>query len=113
MLGTLNTSSGNNISNVSAVTKTPPSTIKNTVKDSKLFSTGKTIDPVWLAQTKVEAANLVNANKLLVKYQCLCLHYGFDHPHFIEFVSLYRVNLTPVKWTLLFSINYNVYNSYF
>ncbi|XP_011263700.1 protein SCAF8 [Camponotus floridanus] len=63
--GTLNTSSGNNISNVSAVTKTPPSTIKNTVKDSKLFSTGKTIDPVWLAQTKVEAANIVNANKLL------------------------------------------------
>lgn len=65
MLGTLNTSSGNNISNVSAVTKTPPSAIKNTVKDSKLFSTGKTIDPVWLAQTK-EAANIVNANKLLV-----------------------------------------------
>lgn len=66
MLGTLNTSSGNNISNVSTVTKTPPSAIKNVVKDSKLFSTGKTIDPVWLAQTKVEAANIVNANKLLV-----------------------------------------------
>ncbi|XP_072743913.1 uncharacterized protein Isha [Anoplolepis gracilipes] len=63
--GTLNTSSGNNISNISAVTKTPPSAIKNAVKDSKLFSTGKTIDPVWLAQTKVEAANIVNANKLL------------------------------------------------
>ncbi|KAL6447499.1 hypothetical protein ACFW04_000014 [Cataglyphis niger] len=63
--GTLNTSSGNNISNVSTVTKTPPSAIKNVVKDSKLFSTGKTIDPVWLAQTKVEAANIVNANKLL------------------------------------------------
>ncbi|XP_025989646.1 SR-related and CTD-associated factor 4 isoform X2 [Solenopsis invicta] len=61
--GTLNTSSGNNLSNVSAVTKTPPSAIKNAVKDSKLFPSGKTIDPVWLAQTKMEAA--VNANKLL------------------------------------------------
>lgn len=64
MLGTLNASSGNNLSNVSAVTKTPPSAIKNAVKDPKLFPSGKTIDPVWLAQTKMEAA--VNANKLLV-----------------------------------------------
>jgi RNA-binding protein 16 len=36
------------------------------VKDPKLFQSGKTIDPAWLAQTKMEAANIVNANKLLV-----------------------------------------------
>lgn len=64
LIGTLNASSGSNLSNVSAVTKTPPSTIKNAAKDPKLFPSGKTIDPVWLAQTKMEAA--VNANKLLV-----------------------------------------------
>jgi len=59
-------SSGNNLSNVNAVTKTPPSAIKNAVKDPKLFPPGKTIDPAWLAQTKMEAANIVNANKFLV-----------------------------------------------
>jgi len=74
LLGTLNTSSGNNLSNVSAVTKTPPSAIKNAVKDPKIFPSGKTIDPVWLAQTKMEAA--VNANKLLVILSLfLCLYY--------------------------------------
>jgi len=62
----LNASSGNNLSNVNAVTKTPPSAIKNAVKDPKLFPSGKTIDPAWLAQTKMEAANIVHANKLLV-----------------------------------------------
>lgn len=66
LLGTLNTSAGNNISNISAVSKTPPSAIKNAVKDPKLFPPGKMIDPAWLAQTKAETANLVNANKLLV-----------------------------------------------
>lgn len=66
LLGTLNTSAGNNMSNMSTVSKTPPSAVKNAVKDPKLFPPGKTIDPAWLAQTKVETANLVNANKLLV-----------------------------------------------
>jgi hypothetical protein len=66
-LGVLNTSTGNNISNLSTVSKTSPSTTKNTQKDQKLFTTAKPIDPAWLAQTKMETANIVNANKLLVR----------------------------------------------
>lgn len=77
LLGTLNTSAGNNISNVSAVSKTPPSAIKIAVKDPKLFQPGKMmlekmIDPVWLAQSKLEAANIANANKLLVISSHVC-----------------------------------------
>lgn len=75
-LGTLNTSSGN-MSNSGAITKTPPSAIKNAVKDQKLFPSGKTIDPAWLAQTKMEAANIVNANKLLVMYLCVCIFFYY------------------------------------
>jgi len=41
------------------------------VKDPKLFQSGKTIDPAWLAQTKMEAANIVNANKLLVNIHAI------------------------------------------
>lgn len=66
-LGTLNTSSTNNTSNTGTAVKTPPLTAKNAVKDQKIFSSAKPIDPVWLAQTKIETANIVNA-KLLVYY---------------------------------------------
>lgn len=64
--GTLNVSTTNNASNTGSSVKTPPLTVKNTVKDQKLFSSAKPIDPAWLAQTKMETANIVNANKLLV-----------------------------------------------
>lgn len=112
MSGTLNTSSGNNLSNVSAVTKTPPSAIKNAVKDPKLFPSGKTIDPVWLAQTKMEAA--VNANKLLVIPYHMCLYYAHICWKFIEFYCfLHRINPTPVKWIPLFMISYNIYSNFF
>lgn len=65
-LGTLNISSTNNVSNTGTSVKTPPLTAKNVVKDQKIFSSAKPIDPAWLAQTKMETANIVNANKLLV-----------------------------------------------
>lgn len=65
-LGTLNISSTNNVSNTSTSVKTSPLTAKNAVKDQKIFSSAKPIDPAWLAQTKMETANIVNANKLLV-----------------------------------------------
>ena len=54
---------GVNVANANA--KSSP-TIKSTPKDQKMFSSGKTIDPAWLAQTKMETANMVNAHKLLV-----------------------------------------------
>lgn len=60
--GALNTSS-NNLSGLSSISKSSPG-VKGTPKDQKMFS-GKTIDPAWLAQTKLEAANMVNANKML------------------------------------------------
>lgn len=60
--GALN-ATGNNLSNLGSITKTPPGG-KNPPKDQKMFNT-KTIDPAWLAQTKLETANMVNANKLL------------------------------------------------
>lgn len=63
--GTLNISSTNNVSNTGTSVKTPPLTAKNVVKDQKIFSSAKPIDPAWLAQTKMETANIVNANKLL------------------------------------------------
>lgn len=44
------------------------------MKDQKLFSSAKPIDPVWLAQTKMETANIVNANKLLVYSTFAYLH---------------------------------------
>lgn len=65
-LGTLNISSTNNVSNTGTSVKTSPLTAKNAVKDQKIFSSAKPIDPAWLAQTKMETANIVNANKLLV-----------------------------------------------
>lgn len=68
--GVVNASSGNNVSNISAASKTSPSTAKNTPKDQKLFTNAKPIDPAWLAQTKMETANIVNANKLLVRKSC-------------------------------------------
>lgn len=64
--GTLNASSSNNLSNINSITKTPPG-VKSTPKDQKQFSSSKQIDPAWLAQTKLETANMVNANKLLVR----------------------------------------------
>lgn len=62
----MNISSTNNVSNTGTSIKTPPLTAKNAVKDQKIFSSAKPIDPAWLAQTKMETANIVNANKLLV-----------------------------------------------
>lgn len=67
-VGTLSVSATNNVSNTGTSVKTPPLTAKNAVKDQKLFSSAKPIDPVWLAQTKMETANIVNANKLLVSF---------------------------------------------
>lgn len=43
-------------------------TMKNASKDPKMFANAKTIDPAWLAQTKMETANMVNAHKLLVSF---------------------------------------------
>lgn len=40
--------------------KTSPS-VKGTPKDQKMFGVGK-IDPAWLAQTKLESANMVKFN---------------------------------------------------
>lgn len=45
--------------------------MKSASKDPKMFSSTKTIDPAWLAQTKMETANMVNAHKLLVSFLCL------------------------------------------
>ncbi|XP_014233999.1 splicing factor, arginine/serine-rich 15 [Trichogramma pretiosum] len=63
-------SNGNNLS-TSTPLKSLPSTAKNTPKDQKLFTTAKPIDPAWLAQTKMETANIVNANKLMHLQQLL------------------------------------------
>ena len=62
----LKLSTGNNLSNLSSITKTPPGN-KGTPKEQKQFSSSKQIDPAWLAQTKLETANMVNANKILVR----------------------------------------------
>ncbi|KAF7989878.1 hypothetical protein HCN44_008552 [Aphidius gifuensis] len=60
--GGIATNIGNNLSGFGAISKTSsPGINKNINKEQKLFTT-KTIDPGWLAQTKLEAAN---ANKLL------------------------------------------------
>lgn len=73
-LGTLNISSTNNVSNTGTSVKTSPLTAKNAVKDQKIFSSAKPIDPAWLAQTKMETANIVNANKLLVSLAYICFN---------------------------------------
>lgn len=65
-LGTLNISATNNVSNTATSVKTPPLTAKNAVKDQKLFSSAKPIDPAWLAQTKIETANKLLVNFLFV-----------------------------------------------
>ena len=80
----MNAPAGNNIV-TSTPSKTSPSPAKSTPKDQKVFTTSKPIDPLWLAQTKMETANLVNANKLLVKIfqfkYTLCLQYTFFNTH--------------------------------
>ncbi|XP_046471550.1 SR-related and CTD-associated factor 4 isoform X1 [Neodiprion pinetum] len=63
--GTLNVTNASNLSSISAVTKTPPSAVKNTPKDQKMFPSSKSIDPAWLAQTKMETANIANASKMM------------------------------------------------
>lgn len=61
----MNASSGNNLM-LNQVSKPSPPMSKNILKEQKFFSSGKSIDPAWLAQTKMETANMANANKLLV-----------------------------------------------
>lgn len=66
----MNTTNVGNLGSINPVTKTPPTSVsKGTPKDQKLFtssSSSKSIDPVWLAQTKMETANIANANKMMV-----------------------------------------------
>lgn len=75
IIGTLNVPSTNNASNTASAVKTPPLSAKNAVKDQKLFSSAKPIDPAWLAQTKMETANIVNANKLLVSFSFIIMDF--------------------------------------
>lgn len=84
--GFLNTSAGNNVNNLNVVSKSSPSTAKNTPKDQKIFSAAKPIDPAWLAQTKMETANMVNANKLLVRHFKKCVSSIIRYNNLFNFI---------------------------